>query len=458
VLVSSRGQGGSTLAKLLRVPVAGGQVTTAYVGSSEAVFWGVVADPVKDRMLVFSDRGTVVLTLRGDTIAVLPAQVGNMLTAFSSDGRRLLKAMTATNTVVRLVPTSGGTPLDATPGEGYDWPVAWSSDGTQIYSYVGDTTPARSKPGLMVSPVSGGARRFIPFAPTDTSSTWRWWRQAVVLGDGRYWALVPRLPQPTVPLLLYDTQTRAVREVTRNAIRMLPAPAGLTAGSSDLVYVEKRGTEHEIRSVRGDAEPRVLHATSRLRAPWLIALHGDRIALGEHVRDSTVLYFARGMGAEQRLASIAGKVTELAWSPDGRTLAGAVNSQQSGGQVKYSVMFMLVSDQGEATRAPWQVFTDVAWDLAWLPDGRAVTVLEEQGSTSVTRVLRVPVDPRQQPTSLTPNERGSFWGQSPSPDGRWVAIPVERPGESTLWSIDIDAAAKAWREKKSQTSLRPSTQ
>jgi Tol biopolymer transport system component len=457
VFVSSRGPGGSTPATLLRVASTGGAVTPAYVGPNDAVFWGVVADPTKDRMLVSSDRGTAVVTMRGDTIAMLPAQAGNQLARFTHDGRFLLKGTSAFSAVVRLVPTSGGTPLDVTPGEGSDWPIAWSSDGMRIYSSVGDTTPERFKKGLMVSSVKGGERRFIPFAPTDTAARWRFWRQVVLLGDGRYWALVPRLPQPTVPLLIYDAQTRATREVTRNAIRMLPNPAGSTAGSSELVYIEQHGAGHELRALRADGEPRLLHSTSRLRAPWLIALHGDRIALGEHVGDSTVLYFARGMGSEQRLTSIAGKVSDIAWSPDGRTLAGAVTSQRAGADV-YSVMFWSVDDQGQASSAPRQASTNVAWDLAWLPDGRAVTLLEEQGNTNITRVLRVPVDTRQQPTSLTPNERGSFWGQSPSPDGRFIAIPAERVGASTLWRIDVDEAARAWRDKKGKTSSRPSGQ
>ena len=76
-------------------------------------------------------------------------------------------------------------------------------------------------------------------------------------------------------------------------------------------------------------------------------------------------------------------------------------------------------------------------------------VLEEQGSTNRTRVLRIPMDEGQQPTSLTPNEKRTFWDQYPSPDGRYVAIPVEQFGSSTLWSIDVDVAGKAWREKKS---------
>ena len=457
VYVSTRGAGGSTIAKLLRVPVGGGQATTAHVGPSNAVFWGIVGHPAADRLMVQSEQVTTILTMRGDTIAVLPAQAGNQLMTFSRDGRRLLKGVTASSTVVRLVPTAGGTPIDVTPGVNYDWPVAWSSDGKQIYSYIGDTTPVRSKPGLMVSSVNGGGRRFMEFSPTDSSAKWLFWRQAVVFDDGRYWAFVPRRPQPTVPVLMYDTRTRTTREITRDAIRILPNPAGLTSGPTELVYLEKRGAAYEVRAVRGEGEPRVIFTSTRLRAPWLVALHGDRIAWGEHVGDSSAVYVTRGAEPERRLVSVAGKVGELAWSPDGKTLAATVNAAQAGGNVKYGVMFVGVGEQGRATQAPWQVATDVAWDLAWLPDSRAVTLLEEQGNTSVTRVLRVPVDPRVQPTSLTPNERASFWGQSPSPDGRWIAIPVERQGASTLWSIDVDAAAKAWREMKARTSSRPRT-
>jgi hypothetical protein len=85
-----------------------------------------------------------------------------------------------------------------------------------------------------------------------------------------------------------------------------------------------------------------------------------------------------------------------------------------------------------------------------MPDGRAVTLLEEKGTSTETRVIRVPVSASEQVVSLTPGERGTFWGQLTSPDGRYVAIPVEKFGASTLWSIDVEAAAKAWREKKGQ--------
>lgn len=61
----------------------------------------------------------------------------------------------------------------------------------------------------------------------------------------------------------------------------------------------------------------------------------------------------------------------------------------------------------------------------------------------------IAVDPKPA-AHLTHAERGTFRGQYPSPDGRYVAMPVERWGASTLWSIDVDAAAKAYQAKKSQ--------
>ena len=176
-------------------------------------------------------------------------------------------------------------------------------------------------------------------------------------------------------------------------------------------------------------------------------LSSDRLAFGVRVGDSTVVYTARWMGGEQRLMAVRGDVTELAWSPDGSTLAGVVSSTQSGNGTA-RVLFARVAEDGRMNGAPRFVPTDRAWDLYWQPDGRSVLVMEEQGNTQHTRVLRVPMDEGQQPTSITPNEKGTFWDQYASPDGRYVAIPVEQFGGSTLWSVDVDSAAKAWRAKK----------
>ena len=147
--------------------------------------------------------------------------------------------------------------------------------------------------------------------------------------------------------------------------------------------------------------------------------------------------------------AVHGDVAELAWSPDGSTLAGVVRSAQSGNGIAH-VVFARVSDDGRMNGTHRFVPTDRAWDLYWQPDGRSVLVMEEQGSTQRTRVLRVTMDEGRQPVSITPNEKGTFWDQYPSPDGRYTAIPVEQFGGSTLWSIDVEEAAKAWRAKKGE--------
>ncbi|PYP75142.1 MAG: hypothetical protein DMD35_22275 [Gemmatimonadetes bacterium] len=383
------------------------------------------------------------MTLSGDTVAVTPPMMGPLWVKHSPDGRSLLKTTAVINSVVRLVPTAGGKPIDATRG----WPLSWSADGKRIHSIVRDTAVTHGKFGVFTTTVNSGVGEFTEF---DSSLKSRQWRGAAVLADGQHWLLMERRPEPPYPLLLYDVKTRQVREVTRNALRFAVSPGGFPASSTDLLVVEQNGASHELHAVNRTGARRLVHTFSRLSAPWLVAVHGDRIAYSDRVGDSTVVHVTRQGGTEQRLLAVAGDITELAWSPAGRGLAAVVEPTRSSTGGAYNVIFVEVTDQGMAHGTPRFVRTDVTWDLFWTPDSRAVTVLEEQGVTDHTRVLRIPVDPSQQPTSLTPNERRTFWDQYPSPDGRYVAIPVEQFGGSTLWSVDVDAAAKAWREKKSQ--------
>lgn len=433
---------------LLRVPVNGGPATVALVGPVDGRTWSLVAEPARDRVLVYTRQKTIILTLRGDTIAVMPPFQAPLWVNHTPDGRQLLKATAVVNAVVRLVPTAGGKLVDATTGTGYAYPLSWSPDGKELYSTVGDSALTGGKAGLLVTTVDGGARRFIPLAPSDSTFASRTWRVLLVFGGGRYWALTERQPKPPAPLMIYDVQTRQMREVTRNAMRLAYGPGGYRAASAELFFIEQRGTSYELRAVRGDGAPRIVHAFSRLDAPWHVAVHGARIAFGERVGDSTAVYVTRAQGTERRLTALAGDITELVWSPDGRTLATVVSPSRANDSGHYNVAFIDATEEGTAGLPPRVVRTEGAWDLAWLADGRAVTVLEEQGATMHTRVLRVPLDANQQPTSLTPNEKGTFWDQYTSPDGRYSAIPVEQPGRSTLWSIDVEAAARAYREKR----------
>lgn len=435
---------------LLRVPVTGGQATTALLGSQI----GVTAAPTRDRVVTFTPRTTAILTLKGDTVAVLPASGGWSGASFTRDGRRLYRSTSAVATVVRMVPTAGGKPIDATNGRGYDYPVAWSADSKRLYSMIDDTTITKSQRGLYMTAIDGTERRFLPMAEIDTMLVGPRTLPKYISDDGGTWWLTSAHSRPpfTLPfnLVAYDTKTRSTRVVSRTAMSIARAPRGFYSGSQ-LYYVDKRGAQgpYELRSTGGSEPSRSLHNFSQLGAPWWVVLSRDRLAFGVRVGDSTVVYTARWMGAEHRLMAVHGDVAELAWSPDGSTLAGVVRSAQSGNGTAH-VLFARVSEDGRMNGTPRFVPTDRAWDLYWQPDGRSVLVVEEQGSTQRTRVLRVTMDEGHQPVSITPNEKGTFWDQYPSPDGRYTAIPVEQFGSSTLWSIDVEAAAKARRAKKSE--------
>lgn len=447
VYVTTRDRERARPSTLLRVSAAGGPATVAITGVNDGPAWSVIADPSHDRAIVYGRDAVTLMTLRGDTVAVMPPLLGPLWVKLSPDGRSLLKTTAVINTVVRLVPTAGGKPIDATPGKGYDYPVAWSADGKRIYSLVRDSAVTGGKFGVLATEVNSGERRFISFDSTLGS---RPWRGAVLLADGRHWALMERRPAPPYPVVLYDAETRQKREVTRSALRFAVAPGGFPTATQELFLVEQNGASQELHAVNRDGVTRLVHTFPHLRAPWLVAVHSNRIAYADRVGDSAIVRVVRQGGTEQQLVAVAGDITGLAWSPDGRRLAGIVEPTRGSATGTYKVLFVEVTEQGTALSPPRFVHTDAAWNLYWTPDGRAVTALEEQGGTDHTRVLRIPLDASQQPTSLTPNERHTFWDQFPSPDGRYLALPVEQFGASTLWSIDVDAAAKAWQAKRGQ--------
>src|SRR4051812_12958215 len=119
VYVSSQDPDHKTAA-LLRVPVSGGAATTALTAPFDNRTWSIVANPVHDRVLVTTPTKTSILTLAGDTIATMPpipVFLGRFFANFSRDGRRYYKAINVSTTVVRVLPTAGGKPIDVTSGD-----------------------------------------------------------------------------------------------------------------------------------------------------------------------------------------------------------------------------------------------------------------------------------------------------------------------------------------------------
>jgi Tol biopolymer transport system component len=435
-------------ATLLRVPVTGAAATTALTAPFDNRTWSILANPVHDRVVVTTPTGTSILTLAGDTIATMPpmpALPRRFFANFSRDGRRLYREADVSTVSVRVLPTAGGKSIDVTRGPD-DYPLTWSADSKRLYSLISDTSITKSKRGLYVTAIDRTESRFLPMAEIDTALTGPWGPN-YVSADARYWWFTPLRWRQPFSIVAYDMNIGQARLVTRTAMAIASGPGGYNVGP-ELFYVEQRagGGAYELRSLGGTEPSRPIHNFSRLGTPKSVAVNKDRLAFVVGAGDSTVLYAARLMGTEQRLAAVAGGISGLSWSPDGRALA-AVTTTKSPSGATYAVLFVPVPEDGKMSGSPRFVPTGSAWDLSWLPDSRGVLVLD---AADHTRVLRVPMEEGQQPTSLSPNERNKFWDQYPSPDGRYVAIPVEQFGSSTLWSIDVEEATKAWRAKQGQ--------
>ena len=233
---------------LLRVPVTGGPAVTALGGSQI----GVTAAPTRDRVVTFTMTQMAILTLRGDTIAVLPSKPGWPTASFTRDGRRLYKSTSVVTTVVRVVPTAGGKPIDVTNGKGYDYPLGWSADSRRLYSRIDDTTITKSQRGLYMAAIDGTERRFLPMAEIDTTLVEPRTLPRYISDDGGTWYLTSALSRPpfTPPfnLVAYDTRSRSARVVSRAAMSIASGSRG-SNGGSQLYYVEQRGSQgpYELR-------------------------------------------------------------------------------------------------------------------------------------------------------------------------------------------------------------------
>jgi hypothetical protein len=60
------------------------------------------------------------------------------------------------------------------------------------------------------------------------------------------------------------------------------------------------------------------------------------------------------------------------------------------------------------------------------------------------RIRRIPIDPKESVSTIGPTD-ATFWDAYLSPDGKYVAIPVQRSHGSTIWAFDLNEAKKGTR-------------
>jgi Tol biopolymer transport system component len=430
------GMRGSNDYRLMRVSADSGQAQPLWSTPRMTLALNATAR----RALTLSDvspsgyRVAQVFTFEGRPVVTVPLHRGMFAISFNSDAQSVLAQVLDVSAPIRVVPVAGGPSRSLTQAREYDWPNTWSADATRLA--VGTRTNGHY--ALLDLPIDGGSGVAITPPPeAGYSGTLTRDRSHLfyVVADSATDRKSLRVRR------LSDGRTREIApDILENRPLSVVGPGGFPYGGVEVLYFERRGDRLELRSCAPEGEPRLLRSfPARFVAERNgFGVHGERIAWVEDVGDSSALLVAEGRnGTPRRLAVVQGRLVFPIWSPDGRSIAAGYHT--TGARMPYSVFVVGVSSVGQPSAPPRLVETGLryGWDLAWLPDSRAVTVVGNGGPRNETDVWLISLREGDPPVNLTRDDPSEMEEYSLSPDGRYIAYPAMIPRGSSIWRIDL---------------------
>lgn len=211
---------------------------------------------------------------------------------------------------------------------------------------------------------------------------------------------------------------------------------------------------------------------------------GEKVALID--QDTVWIVFTNGDPPEQ-IQSVPGGIEYLRWTPDSKSLLYAnpstgwnllenpgprqrvVPLKDDGKEIEGRFWHLAISpdvsqiavisaenlkiipfDPDKSTRIldlKKYAFSD-PFNLCWSPDGKNLAFIGQKESDDpasdpddIFQIYNFPLN-GEQPIMVAPDDTGSKWGLSWSPDGKWIAFGPETPvkvrPESILWEADFD--------------------
>ena len=377
-------------------------------------------------------RVAQVFTFEGRPVATVPLHRGMFGVSLTSDGQSVLAQVSDVAAPIRVVPLAGGPSRSITQPRDYDWPNTWSADATQLAVWTRTNghyalldLPVEGGPGVEITPPPEAG-----FEGSLTRDRSHLFYVVVDTASGRRSLRVRRLN---------DGYTR---EIAPDVVHehSIVGPGGFPYKGVEALYFGRRGDYLELRSSAPEGAPRLLRSfpASLVADRNGFGIHGERVAWTEDAGDSSALLVAEGPnGAPRRMAVVQGRLAAPVWSPDGRWIA-AGHQPPGATNVRYSVCVVGVPSAGQPSAPPRLVETGLryGWSLAWLPDGRAVTVAGNGGPRNESDVWLISLREGDPPVNLTRDDPSEIMEYSLSPDGRYIAYPAMTPRGSSIWRID----------------------
>jgi Tol biopolymer transport system component len=324
---------------------------------------------------------------------------------------------------------------------GYDLPLGWSPDGTEVFF----KTNLNGQPIYMLAPLDGSPMRQVPL-PGSQLEGW-----PILSGDGEH--------------VLYFTAAQGESErsawiysIRRNSARKLdegPQPPGYSfigrwgirgAGGTfmrdgaDFLYGIIRNGRYELLAAAPEGTPRLLWSFPAGEDPPQVAVHGTRVAFCRNVGQEASLYLARAGEDRARLLltrpgllSAQGRGTPM-WSPDGRRLAVPYTRPAP---AKSGVLVVEVSEAGEVVGEP--LMLEGGGIGQWMPDSKHFLGDGNWGGEDQwgAGVWLISMEPDVPPVPVSADFHESIWYFILSPDGRYIAFESETPRGSSIWGVDI---------------------
>ena len=350
--------------------------------------------------------------------------------SFSADGKYLVGADQDLTSTMRVAAISGGASKQVGSRDGDEWPQGWAADARSLHF----SAKENGKAVVITKDLDGRQLNRIEVAATVS-------RLIGIHGDWIVWREGNNYQASNARVMARNVKTGVQKQLAGDVLPCcsVTGPGGSYVGinGDEFFVIKASGEQMQVHGVKMTGESRLVAEVRRSPLGQMdFSVFKNRAVYHEIVADSQRLQMTTAPGkAPVTLATFprAVRLSEVAWSYDGRQLSYSRNDQRQ-------KLFVLRFDDAGAVqgpprehRLPFEYFSEAFW----LPDGSGMTMITQSGSGGRAEVALVRFADPSNPLFLSKADSGDKWGHSLSPDGKHVAYPVEIVKGSVVSVVEV---------------------